>query len=88
MEEKIEDLRKLKEAKVANMLEKVNKLFPNGKPPKNINEINAIIDSWEEGENENLFERLDNRFYEIEEELEQKLESVIRKVISAESFSD
>ncbi len=83
LEETIEDLNKLKASKAINLLKKVNKLFPNGKPSKNIAERNDVISSWEDEQNEKLFEKLDEQFYELEEDLESKLELIIKKVISA-----
>lgn len=65
------------------MLKKINMLFPSGKPSTNIDKRNDVISSWEDDQYEELFERLDEQFYELEEDLESKLEPIIKNVISA-----
>jgi hypothetical protein len=53
-------------------------------PPRDIDDRNSIINSWDdEGKDlDGLFESIDNRFYELEEELELKLESIVRQIIT------
>ncbi len=76
----MEDLHKLNVEDVINLLKKVNALFPNGKPSKDIDERNEVIDSWD-GEYEDIFETIDEQFYELESELESKLEIFVRRII-------
>jgi hypothetical protein len=65
------------------MLQKVNELFPNGNPPKDIDERNEVIDSWEDGQYDDLLESLDERLYdELQETLEIKLDKVIKRLIN------
>lgn len=83
LEETIEDLQKIGAQEVIKLLEQINMLFPNSVPPSDIDERNLIIDSWgNECENlDDLLEGIDNRFYELEYELESKLEPIVRKII-------
>lgn len=80
LDETIEDLHKLGEQQVVNLIKKINKLFPNSKPPRDIDKRNEIIDSWDD-KNEELFETVDSHFYELEEDLELKLEPIIKRII-------
>jgi Domain of unknown function (DUF4375) len=82
LDDTLEDLKKLDAIDVINLLQKVNDLFPNGNPPKDIDERNEVIDSWD-GQYDDLFEELDNRFYEeLKDNLEIKLDKVIKRLIS------
>lgn len=82
VDETLEDLQKIDAIEVANILNRVNQLFPNGRPPKDIDERNDIIESWE-GQYDELIESFDEEFYNaLEENLEIKLESVVKRVIS------
>jgi hypothetical protein len=84
LQETIEDLRKLESKEVVALIEKINKLFPNSMPPRDIDERNDIISSWDDEVNDlnDLLENVDNEFYAQEEELELKLEPIIRRVMS------
>jgi hypothetical protein len=83
LDDTLEDLQKIDAIDVVNMLEKVNELFPNGNPPKDIDERNKVIDSWEDGQYEDLLESLDERFYnEQQETLEIKLDKVVKRLIN------
>ncbi|MBT2729208.1 DUF4375 domain-containing protein [Bacillus sp. ISL-75] len=83
LDDTMEDLQKIDAIDVINMLEEVNQLFPNGKPPKDIDKRNEVIDSWEDGQYEDLLESLDDRFYdELQENLELKLDKVVRRLLS------
>ncbi|NOU73521.1 DUF4375 domain-containing protein [Paenibacillus sp. LMG 31458] len=85
MEDTVEDLYKINASQVVDQLETVNSLFPNGKTPQNIDERNEIINSWNDGEHDHifeLFETLDNQFYNgLSEDLELKLETVVKRII-------
>ncbi|WP_410895484.1 hypothetical protein [Neobacillus sp. 204] len=60
----------------------MNELFPNGNPPKDIDERNEEIDSWD-GQYNDLFEELDKKFYnEQQETLEIKLDKVVKRLIN------
>lgn len=65
------------------LFKKINELFPNGEPSTDIDERNKVIESWDDGQYDDLFESLDERFYnELEEELEMKLDEVVKRLIS------
>jgi len=82
LDETLEDLKKINANEVINMLEKVNELFQNGTPPKDIDNRNEIIDSWD-GQYEELLESLDERFFnELQETLEIKLDKVVKRILS------
>lgn len=83
LEDTMEDLNKLNASNIVELIIKVNKLFPNGKPSRDIDERNEVIDSWD-GENLELFEALDEIFYKLESDLELKLEAVVQRVTNAE----
>jgi hypothetical protein len=81
LDDTMEDLQKIDAIEVINMLEEVNELFPNGKPSKDIDERNEVIDSWD-GKYEELLESLDERFYDqLQETLELKLDKVIQRLL-------
>ncbi len=84
LNETLEDLKKIEAQEVIGLVEQVNGLFPNSMPPRDIDDRNSIINSWDdEGKDlDALFESVDNRFYELEEELELKLESIVRQIIT------
>lgn len=84
LNETLEDLKKIEAQEVIGLVEQVNGLFPNSMPPRDIDDRNSIINSWDdEGKDlDGLFESIDNRFYELEEELELKLESIVRQIIT------
>ena len=80
-EETMEDLKEFGSKDVLKLVERINKLFPDGKPSKDIDKRNEVIDSWEDGLYEDVFEKIDNKFYEIEDLLEEKLESLIKRLL-------
>lgn len=84
LQETIEDLKKIEVQEVIALIEQVNRLFPNSIPPRYIDERNRIINSWydEDKDLDDLFESINNKFYELEEELELKLEPILRKIIT------
>lgn len=83
LDDTLEDLQKIDAIDVVNMLQKVNELFPNGNPPKNIDERNEVIGSWEDEQYDDLLESLDERFYdELEEALEIKLDKVVKRLLN------
>ncbi|WP_379133673.1 DUF4375 domain-containing protein [Paenibacillus sp. sgz500958] len=81
LEETMEDLKKIKADKIIKLLEKVNNLFPNGQVPKDIDERNDIISSWEDERIESLLESLDDKFIEHQEYLEKKVEPYINQIL-------
>jgi hypothetical protein len=82
LDDTIDDLRSIDAVEIIDLLQKVNKLFPNDKPSKDIDERNEVINSWDDGEHEDLFEALDDQFYnELSEVVEAKLETVIKRII-------
>ena len=84
LDETIEDLRKIGAEEIVGLLSKINELFPEGKPSRNLEERNDIINTfdYEDGSIEVLFEDLDGQFYSFEEALELKLEPIIMKVMN------
>lgn len=84
LEETIEDLKKIEAQEIIGLIEQVNRLFPNSIPSRDIDERNRIISSWDDEDKDldNFFENIDNRFYELEEELELKLNTIVRKIIT------
>lgn len=84
LHETLEDLKKIEAQEVIGLIEQVNGLFPNSIPPRDIDERNSIINSWDEEckDLDDLFESIDNRFYALEEELELKLEPIVRQIIT------
>jgi hypothetical protein len=80
--ETLEDLNKLKADKVIKLLLQVNKLFPGGNVPEDIDERNEIIDSWDDEKIDSKLEKLDDKFYGLEEDLEKKLEPVIQQLLN------
>lgn len=82
LDDTLEDLKKIDAIEVVHLLQKVNELFPNGNPPKDIDERNEVIDSWD-GQYEELLETLNERFYnELQENLEIKLDKVVKRLIN------
>jgi hypothetical protein len=77
----IDDLNTIGVPKAIALVKKIAELFPIGKPSKNIEERNEVIDSWDHDELNDFFEELDNQFYEITDDIEKKLEPIIAEVI-------
>jgi Domain of unknown function (DUF4375) len=71
--ETIEDLEHLGHHDIAELLVKMNQLFPGGQASKDINERNAVISNWPDGHHDSLLDELDHKFYEGERSLELKL---------------
>lgn len=80
-EETIEDLNTIGAETAISLVNKIGVMFPGGKPSVNIEERNEIIDSWDHDELNDLFESLDEEFYAIIDELEEKLEPIILEAI-------
>ena len=80
-EETIEDLKKINANNAIELVNQIARLFPAGKPPKDIEERNEIINSWDHDELNDYFEELDDQFYEIQDDIEKKLEPIIDKAI-------
>lgn len=72
-QETIQDLHTLGFPDIADLLARVNTLFPGGQPSKDIEERNEVIDHWPEGKYDDLLDRLDKLFYEKEKALENRL---------------
>ncbi|SMQ80584.1 protein of unknown function [Bacillus sp. OV166] len=82
LDDTLEDLKKIDAIEVVHLLQKLNELFPNGNPPKDIDERNELIDSWD-GQYNDLFEELDKKFYnEQQETLEIKLDKVVKRLLN------
>src|SRR5690606_24962458 len=80
-DETIEALEKINATDAIKILNQMSQLFPNGKPPRNIDERNEIIDSWNHDELNDYFEDLDDQFYAIQADIEKKLEIIIEKAV-------
>jgi hypothetical protein len=74
----IGDLETLNFTNVADLLRKMNSLFPNGKPPTDIDKRAEQMEDWEE-KHEDLLENIDNEFWKMSDELEKKLELYINE---------
>ena len=68
----IEDLEFLNHHKISALVKKMNKLFPNNTPPKNVDDRNEIIENWTEKQ-ESKMEDIDDEFWEFSEDLEETL---------------
>ncbi|MFD2614590.1 DMP19 family protein [Paenibacillus gansuensis] len=79
--ETIEDLETIGAESAITLVNNIGCMFPGGSPPVNIEERNEIIDSWEHDELNEFFENLDEQFYAIMDDLENKLEPVIVEAI-------
>lgn len=75
------DLKTIGAQDIVELLEQINALFPGQKPSRDIDKRNQVIDSWHDGENNNLLEQLDKKFYALEAELETNLQPIINQVI-------
>lgn len=82
LDETIEDLRKLGEDKVIDLLSQINQLFPGGRPSRDIHERNEAIGDFDDDELGELLEQLDEDFYSLEKELEAKLDPIVIKIIN------
>ncbi len=71
--ETIEDLNSLGLQDISGLLFQVNRLFPNGVPPKDGVKRNDIISNWPEYEYDDLLESLSNQFSRRIPEIEKKL---------------
>ncbi|CAM3572413.1 DUF4375 domain-containing protein [Paenibacillus lupini] len=79
--ETIEDLETIGAESAITLVNNIGSMFPDGVPPVNIEERNEIMDSWEHDELNEFFENLDEQFYAIMDDLENKLEPVIAEAI-------
>ena len=83
LDDTLKDLKKINAIEMIDILNKINELFPNGKPSTDIDERNKVIDSWDDGQYHDLFEALNERFYDkLEEELEIKLDKVVKRLLN------
>jgi hypothetical protein len=82
--ETIEDLITLGFPDVADMLKKINALFPDSTPPVGIQERNAAMQAWE-GEKydflDDFFDQLDQQFYRREPAIVAELGKLIASTI-------
>ena len=79
-QETIEDLSGLGFQEISIFLTRINQLFPNAKPSKDIQERNVIIESWPDGKYDNLLNELDQKFYQKEADLEDALVQHIERM--------
>ena len=70
--ETIEDLDALGFSDIADLMRKLNELFPGGRPSLDINERNKVISSWPDSV-ESLLDEVDTAFYSREKKLEDVL---------------
>lgn len=75
----IEDLEFLGLHKISALVKKMNLLFPNNTPPKDIDDRNEIIENWTEKQ-ESKMENIDDEFWDYSEDLEEKLLDYLNKV--------
>ena len=74
----IADLETLNFTKVADLLRKINSLFPKGKPSKDIDKRAEQMEDWDE-KHEDLLEDIDDEFWDMSDELENQLELFINE---------
>lgn len=79
--ETMADLNTLGFPHVADLLKEVNNLFPDGQPSLDIDERNEIISDWPE-EYDALLTRINQKFYEVEDQLEKSLIQHIQTRVS------
>ena len=79
--ETIADLITIGFSDVADLLIKVNKLFPNSQPSTDLGERNEVINNWEDGKFDELLNQVDENFYGRENDLESKLINLIETKI-------
>ncbi|MCD1261361.1 DUF4375 domain-containing protein [Paenibacillus athensensis] len=82
LEDMMDNLKELGAANILELVVKLNQLFPNGVPPKDIDARNDIISSWEDESIDELLEELDSEFDELVGELEARLVPVIEQIIT------
>ena len=81
--ETIEDLTTLGFTNIADLLKQINSWFPNEQPSTDIEDRNEVISNWQQGKYDELLDAYDNKFYEKEKELENKLvQHIERKVLT------
>jgi len=81
--ETIEDLIILGFTDIAEILKQINSWFPNEQPSTDIEDRNEVISNWQQGKYDELLDAYDNKFYEKEKELENKLvQHIERKVLT------
>ncbi|WP_342089382.1 DMP19 family protein [Dyadobacter sp. OTU695] len=76
----IEDLVWLGFRDISTFLTQINQLFPNGRPSKDIEERNSVIESWPDGKYDYMLDELDQQFYRKEQDLENKLVQYIERM--------
>jgi hypothetical protein len=76
----IEDLDWLGFRDISTFLTQINQLFPNGRPSKDIEERNSVIESWPDGKYDYMLDELDQQFYQKENDLENKLVQYIERM--------
>lgn len=79
IDQTIEDLKHIDENYIVVLLEKMNSLFPNSKPPQDVDGRNEVISNWDDDDDERdkLLKMLDDKFYQLEDRLEEKFERII-----------
>jgi hypothetical protein len=80
VEETIEDLLKLGLIDAAKFIEGFNKLFPYGKPSKNLEDRCKVIENWTEEQN-NLSNSIENKFFEEINKIENALIKHIKHIL-------
>lgn len=75
--ETMEDLRLIGATDIFKILERVNALFPSGRPSHDSEKRNEIIETWSDDLIEELFHKLDDEFYKREDALERRLVNYI-----------
>lgn len=68
----IADLETLNFIMAADLLRKMNDLFPNGKPSPDIDERAEQMEDWDE-KHDDVLENIDNEFWKMSDRLEKKL---------------
>ena len=72
---------KLNAIDVIDVIKQINNLFPIGKPSRDQDKRNDVINSWDDGEYDELIEQIDSKFRTLTENLESKIDPVIERII-------
>lgn len=80
LDDTMDALRALGALEVIEIMNRVNSLFPGGRPSGDIDERNAVIDQWDDSVSD-LLEQLDQEFWELDDDLEDELDPVIRRLL-------
>lgn len=80
--ETMKDLEQLGHKDAIQIIEQINAQFPDANPSRDLDERNAVISSLPDDEERDEFmESLDTRFYHMENDLEDSLDVVVKRIM-------